>query len=164
MGYDLYIIGGAGLTQDEYYFRANISAMSLLRGVMASLGMLATAYSDDDVPREECYNEFLRSFCGDGRRTPEEADLEWYGEGSRALRHWRPTSPDPLSGEARPQWGIAVHKLCSNGFWRVEADECREALIAWEAAVGEVSAPAREVTRQDLRELLWEPSEMARLM
>ena len=158
MGYDLDIIGADDLPQEDVYLRVGMMTMARLRCIMAEFGMLATSYDHDDLPTGRFYDDFLegrKARRAAGLPVSDDEDGEWWqSEENRALNHWRPTYPDPISAEEKPQWGIALHKLCSNSFWRVEAEECREALNAWVAASRQASSTGRKPSESELRDLL----------
>lgn len=100
----LSIADAADLLLSEANLHVDASTMARLCRLMDGFGMLATSYSPNEVP----------------------SDLL----GAR----WRPLAPVLGSAEEEMQWGVAYHKLSMSGDWHVEAEECDEALLSWDAA------------------------------
>ncbi len=148
MAYDIHIVGPDELPYEDVYMRVVMPTMTSLVRLMYEFGMLATSYGRDDVPTDRFYDDYeqaRQARITAGLPVSDDEDTEWWqSEEHRALRHWRPTSPDPVTGEEMPQWGIAVHKLSSNDFWHVEATECCEALESWRVASAQASSTGRE--------------------
>jgi hypothetical protein len=85
----------------------------------------------------------------------DDAAQAWYESAeSRAGCEWRPTTVDPVSGNATPVPGIAEHKLVTDLGWLVTAEECREALEAWQEASRQASSTGNRLSVNELRQVL----------
>ena len=135
MGYELKIIAADGLPYDQREFDVTFYGMASFRTSMWRLGMLATGYDQEDLPRAETEAAIVARI---GRAPKDEGEFYFSEEGTDYCT-WRPTIRDAVSGEINPLPGIAVHKLSSNDYWCVTADECRQALEAWRAALSAAS-------------------------
>jgi hypothetical protein len=122
--FDLSITNAAGLLPSEAHLKLDSSTMDRLCRVMDGFGMLATQYSIEGMP-----NDLLTA-------------------------RWRPPAPVLGAVEDESQWGIACHKLSLRGAWHVEAEECREALLAWEAASLQAAPAGGRPSCQEMQELV----------
>lgn len=124
MGFDLSITNVAGLLPSEDHLQLDSSTMDRLCQVMDGFGMLATQYSVEGMPKE------------------------------RLTARWRPPAPVLGTAIGEPQWGIACHKLRMSGEWHVEAGECGEALLAWDAASLQAATESGRPSCQEMQELV----------
>jgi hypothetical protein len=84
--------------------------------------MLATDYEESEMPT---IVPLEAVFAAD------EANRETLESLNDLCMAWRPTRWNHAKRRYVPLPGIAYHKLCSNEYWFITAEECREALEAW---------------------------------
>lgn len=116
MGYDM-------RTGEGRYFRVSASGMAALLTWMDRHGMLATGYGASEMPAYVPPEAVMSA---------EEASRDAVQRQYELSTGWRPARWNHSIRRFVPLPGIAYHKLCSNDWWYITAEECREALDAWE--------------------------------
>lgn len=129
MGYDMYVVNehGSKIERSEHsYWRRNLSGGYAQAEKLVGLGLASWPASSERL---------------DYPRLPEGAAWRWdeaaqddvlVGDG---VAEYLATEREHLRDRRGAPTGIAAHKLCgSNDGWWVTAEECREALEAWERA------------------------------
>jgi|GEM_PF-6233930 len=153
MGYALTILDES-VSDEEADLWIDVKTMAVLRRCMSYVGMVARGYSWGDIPIDALFDEYMSRVPGhpvQGTEASFEAEAGWYSSPEkRVLGRWRPSCSD-APGETWPKPGIAVHKLCDNGFWFVTPDECREALAAWTVHLCRFRADSGSASRSHLR-------------
>ena len=98
--------------------------MAELRSFLGGHGMLAVAYAPSELPKLVPPEAVAQAAATDRERLQRAFELS---------TAWRPARWNDTVCRYLPLPGIALHKLCSNDWWLITAEECREALEAWQA-------------------------------